>query len=91
MTRVASFPDRRNPEQMRHSDSIEAKRFAWRVARNVKELRRLAPAVTTQIHVTRADIELARLEPVRADAWRLRLRRYRERFQVPDFLRLQAG
>lgn len=91
MTYVASFPDRRNDEQRRRHDNIEAKRFAWRVAHNAKERARLGQTDLTRIQVTRADIERARLEPVRADAWRDRLRQFRERFALPDFLKRQAS
>lgn len=50
------YCDRRNAEQMRHHDNIEAQRFAWRVARNPKELGRTADSMPTRIQITRADL-----------------------------------
>jgi len=84
------FHDRRNAEQLRRHDNLEEKRFAVRVGRNPKERARVAPLEITRIQVTGSDIERARLAPVRAEAWRDRLRQYRERFKLPDCLRLQA-
>ena len=45
IVQITRFDDRRTPELMRHSDSIDEKRWRARVSRNRKELSRGSPVV----------------------------------------------